>query len=69
MRWIRVSTEPGAAALLSLEGFGIRFATAAGSVQAVRAVDLAVAAGECLGVVGESGAGKSQLFLGRARSA
>jgi peptide/nickel transport system ATP-binding protein len=59
-----VSTEVGATPLLSLQGFGIRFATAAGDVQAVQAVDLAVAAGECLGIVGESGAGKSQLFLG-----
>jgi peptide/nickel transport system ATP-binding protein len=64
MRWTRVSTEPGAAALLSLTGFAIRFATPAGSVPAVHAVDLSVAPGECLGLVGESGAGKSQLFLG-----
>ena len=64
LRWIRVSTEPQAAPLLSLQGFDIRFATAAGAVHAVRSVDLDLAAGECLGIVGESGAGKSQLFLG-----
>jgi oligopeptide/dipeptide ABC transporter ATP-binding protein len=32
-------------------------------VRAVEGVDLEVARGQCLGVVGESGAGKSQLFL------
>src|SRR5450432_1561313 len=64
MHWIRVSTEVAAAPLLSLEGVGIRFATAAGEVRAVQSVDLRVAAGECLDIVGESGAGKSQLFLG-----
>ena len=64
MHWTRVSAEPGAAALLSLEGFAIRFATPAGTVQAVQGVDLSVVRGECLGIVGESGAGKSQLFLG-----
>ncbi|HEY1491039.1 MAG TPA: ABC transporter ATP-binding protein, partial [Steroidobacteraceae bacterium] len=57
-------TEPDAQALLSLEGFSVRFATAGGTVPAVQEVDLKIAAGECVGIVGESGAGKSQLFLG-----
>ena len=61
------STEagaPGAAqALLTLERLTVTFATAAGAVNAVEDVSLSVASGECLGIVGESGAGKSQAFL------
>ena len=63
----RASTEATAAgappALLALERLTVTFATAAGTVNAVEDVSLSVAAGECLGVVGESGAGKSQAFL------
>ena len=63
----RASTEdagaPAAPAVLELERLTVAFATAAGSVSAVDQVTLSVARGECLGVVGESGAGKSQLFL------
>ncbi len=64
MHWIRVGTEGAAGDLLRLEGFGVRFAGAGGEVAAAADVDLGVAAGECVGIVGESGAGKSQLFLG-----
>jgi len=46
-------------AVLSLEHLAVTF----GNVRAVRDLSLTVAAGECLGVVGESGAGKSQAFL------
>jgi peptide/nickel transport system ATP-binding protein len=52
-----------AAPVLSLEGLGVTFDTPAGPHQAVQDVTLAVCRGECLGIVGESGAGKSQLFL------
>jgi oligopeptide/dipeptide ABC transporter ATP-binding protein len=55
-------TPPGRA-VLELERLSVSFATPSGAVSAVREVTLAVARGECLGVVGESGAGKSQLFL------
>ena len=54
------STVP---AVLSLERLGVSFKTREGVVSAARDVTLTVARGECLGVVGESGAGKSQLFL------
>ena len=65
MRWIRVNTDavPVPVPLLVLAGLGVTFETPNGTVTAVEAVDLAVGAGECLGIVGESGAGKTQLFL------
>jgi oligopeptide/dipeptide ABC transporter ATP-binding protein len=55
------ATAPGA--VLELAGLSVTFATAAGAVEAVQDVSLAVAPGECLGILGESGAGKSQMFL------
>jgi peptide/nickel transport system ATP-binding protein len=51
------------AQLLALAGLSVRFASSAGTVNAVEDLTLSVARGECLGVVGESGAGKSQAFL------
>ncbi len=52
-------TEP----LLSIEGLQTTFRTQGGEVAAVDGVDLAVAHGRTLGVVGESGCGKSVLSL------
>jgi oligopeptide/dipeptide ABC transporter ATP-binding protein len=52
------------AAVLRLEDLSVEFATSRGPVAAVRGISLSVKPGECLGVVGESGAGKSQAFLG-----
>ena len=49
--------------MLWLEHFNVTFASPGGDVHAVRDMSLSVAPGECLGVVGESGAGKSQAFL------
>jgi oligopeptide transport system ATP-binding protein len=63
---IRASADfPDAAAapVLSVRDLSVRFDTPQGPLQAVEDITLAVARGECLGVVGESGAGKSQLFL------
>jgi oligopeptide/dipeptide ABC transporter ATP-binding protein len=66
---IPVSTEgAGAAArpaatVLEVSGLTVTFAAAQGLITAASDVTLSVARGECLGVVGESGAGKSQVFL------
>jgi oligopeptide transport system ATP-binding protein len=49
--------------LLRLEDVSVRFATPDGEIAAVSEISLSVAPGECVGVVGESGAGKSQAFL------
>ena len=49
--------------VLSLESLSVRYGSGPGEVTVVRELTLAVSAGECLGVVGQSGAGKSQAFL------
>jgi len=50
--------------VFTLKNFDVRFAVPEGEVHAVHGVGFDVREGECLGVVGESGAGKSQMFLG-----
>lgn len=49
--------------VLELHRLSVTFNSPAGPVAAVREVSLRVGRGECLGVVGESGAGKTQAFL------
>src|SRR5262249_24964505 len=49
--------------VLAIDGLSVDFATPDGTVAAVRDVALELAPGERLGVLGESGCGKSQLFL------
>ena len=55
---------PAADAVLKLRDLRVTFPTQIGDVQAVRGVDLDVGAGEMLGIVGETGSGKSVTFLG-----
>lgn len=65
MHWIPVTANRGQVegSTFQLENLNVTFSTPEGDVQAVRNLSLAVTPGECLGVVGESGAGKSQAFL------
>jgi oligopeptide transport system ATP-binding protein len=49
--------------LLQVQNLSVTFATQEGDVPAVDDLSFTVAPGEVLGVVGESGAGKSQVFL------
>src|SRR6185437_12156633 len=63
MRSIPPDTEEGKGTVLRITQLGVTFVTPEGAVSAVEDVSITVRRGECLGVVGESGAGKSQLFL------
>ncbi len=66
MRWTPVIAEDAprmSDSGFQLDNLSVTFATPGGEVQAVRNLTLGVAPGECLGVVGESGAGKTQAFL------
>ena len=51
------------APVLKIDDLDVRFASAHGAIHCVSNLSLVVERGECLGIVGESGAGKSQAFL------
>ncbi|MGY0792967.1 dipeptide ABC transporter ATP-binding protein [Azospirillum argentinense] len=61
------NAAPAPGALLQVTGLRTAFETANGAVDAVKGVDLRVAPGECLGIIGESGSGKSVTALSIAR--
>src|SRR5215470_11954870 len=52
-------TTASAGPLLAVEGLRVEFPTRHGTLHAVNGISFSIAAGEVLGVVGESGAGKS----------
>jgi len=54
---------PATDRVLAVDRLGVTFATPDGAVRAVTDVSFHVAEREALGVVGESGAGKSQVFM------
>src|ERR1700709_697622 len=62
-RRAQLISEPAAAsgsrALMSVRGLGIRFKTTHGVWQATRKIDFDIAPGERVGIVGESGCGKT----------
>ncbi len=49
--------------VLDISNLAVAFDTPDGDVEAVRGVSFKIARGECVGVLGETGSGKSQLFL------
>jgi len=58
-----MNSAPARTATLCLESLRVSYTHAGSAIDAVRDVSLAVRAGECLGIVGESGAGKTQAFM------
>ncbi|MBP2295796.1 ABC transporter ATP-binding protein/permease [Azospirillum rugosum] len=59
--------HPADGALLAVSNLRTAFETETGVVDAVKGVSLRVAPGECLGIIGESGSGKSVTALSIAR--
>jgi oligopeptide/dipeptide ABC transporter ATP-binding protein len=58
---------PGSKPLLDIRDFSVVYRTPGGDVRAVERVNLALAAGEVVGLAGESGSGKSTLAYGACR--
>jgi peptide/nickel transport system ATP-binding protein len=58
---VRYEVDSVSAPLLSVEGASVSLPTPRGALKAVDSVDLSLAAGRTLGIVGESGCGKTML--------
>jgi peptide/nickel transport system ATP-binding protein len=58
-RKLEATVTGGPQALMSVRGLGIRFKTSQGEWQATRKIDFDIAPGERVGIVGESGCGKT----------
>ena len=63
----RLAVAPSAAPLLELESFTVSVVRPDGATPLVRGIDLALTPGEALGIVGESGCGKSVTWLAALR--
>ena len=63
----QMDPKPNPDTLLDVRGLCVEYATPAGPVPAVAGVDLTLRPGEFLGVVGESGCGKSTMLFGIAQ--
>ncbi len=53
------NSNAGSVPLLQIRGLKLHFHTKAGLVRALEGIDIDLAPGECLGIVGETGSGKS----------
>ena len=62
MRSIPMNTESAHQSLLCVRGLGVFRPAASGEIAALHEVDLDLQPQECLGIVGESGCGKTQLL-------
>lgn len=64
---VRMATTDKGSVILSMTNFAVSLAHHGGTIPVVHGIDMTLQAGECLGVVGESGCGKSITWLAALR--